>query len=521
MRRNPASWMYTTPRVGETKMRRLQSWHETSRLSASRSGELKFSAEQLKGLTEQIVGKVVLPQEPSYQAARASFMNAFQHFPQIVVYCQGFADVVACIRFAKEVGLKPVCRAGGHSTAGYSLNDDMVVDVSGINYVKVDAEREVAWVGAGAQFAQVNANLELFGLHIPGGGCDTVAVAGYMQGGGYGFTAPMFGMNCDQVLSFQMALADGRIVNANQQENPDLFWAVRGGTGNNFGVLLEIEYRLQRLQDLWGFGFRWPLGNAKESANAAKALHVWQNNFTGDSLPPDFGSQGLLVHTRSSPTNPREPFFVIRGMFRGSESGCLKALEPLFRSAPSAKKHRDVWRRGTYRALNQYLFNYPTELPPDVPDSCRSLAKSHIVARRLTLPECREIIDLYQHTGSPDNCIGMEAYGGAINAIAPDSNAFWHRRAAMDVFCFFFWLYEDARRKAEANIEEFDRVVQPLGNGHSYQNYPNRTQKDFGTCYFGGNLPRLLKVKKAYDPANFFSFPQGLGEIPQRRAMSS
>jgi FAD/FMN-containing dehydrogenase len=498
-------------------MRRRLSWPETSRLSA-RSGELKFSAEQLKKLSAGVVGKIVLPQEPSYPSARCSFMNAFQYFPQIVVYCQGFADVVACIHFAKEAGLKPVCRAGGHSTAGYSLNDDMVIDVSGINYVKADSKQGVACIGSGAQFAQVNANLELFNFHIPGGGCDTVAVAGYMQGGGYGFTAPMFGMNCDQVLGFQMALADGRIVTANQQNDPDLFWAVRGGTGNNFGVLLEIEYRLHRMDEIWGFGFRWPLLTAQQAADAAAALHVWQNNFTGDSLPADFGNQALLVHTRESPHGPREPFFMIRGMFRGPESGCAKALEPLLRAIPSAKEHRDVWRRGTYRALNEYLFNFPTELPPDVPDSCRALAKSHIVARRLTFPECQQIADLYRNTGSPDNFIGFEAYGGAINSVAPDYNAFWHRRAAMDVFFFSFWLHEDSRGKAEANIQEFDHVVEPLGNGHSYQNYPNRTQKDYGASYFGGNLPRLLRVKKEYDPTNFFSFQQGFGEIPQSAA---
>ena len=446
-------------------MRRLLRWHDTSRLSAGRSGELKFTAEQLKRLTERIAGNIVLPQDPSYPSARASFMNAFQHFPQIVIYCQGFADVAACIDFAKEAGLKPVCRAGGHSTAGYSLNDDMVIDVSGINYVKVDPERSVAWVGAGAHFAQVNANLELFGFHIPGGGCDTVAVAGYMQGGGYGFTAPIYGLNCDQVLSFQMALADGRIVTANARENSDLFWAVRGGTGNNFGVLLEIEYRLHRLKHLWGFGFRWPIGNSKQDASAAKALHVWQNNFTADALPADCGNQGMLVHTSESPSKPRQPFFMIRGVFRGPESACSKALAPLFRSIPNAKQHRDIWRRGSYSALNDYLFNYPTELPPDIPDSCRALAKSHIVARRLTLSECRHIIGLYRRQGSPDNFIGFEAYGGAVNAVAPDSNAFWHRRAAMDVFTFSFWLHESSRGRAEADIEEFDRVVQPLGNG--------------------------------------------------------
>src|SRR6202044_3719228 len=122
-----------------------------------------------------------------------------------------------------------------------------VIDVSGINYVRVDPAAQVAWVGSGANFAQVNAALELYGLHVPGGGCETVAVAGYMQDGGYGFTFLMFGINCEHVPGFHMAPADGHIVKANATENPDLYWAVRGGTGNNFGVLLEVAYRLHEL----------------------------------------------------------------------------------------------------------------------------------------------------------------------------------------------------------------------------------------------------------------------------------
>jgi hypothetical protein len=177
---------------------------------------------------------------------------------------------------------------------------------------------------------------------------------------------------------------------------------------------------------------------------------------------------------------------------------------------PDVNQYRDIWRSGTYRDLNVYLLTYPTVLPPEVPNSARSLAKSHIVARQLTVQECAAIIELYRASPNLDNFIGFEAYGGAINAVAPDATAFWHRKAAMDVFLFSFWLIEDSRQGAEGYVNEFDRVVQPLSNGQSYQNYPNRKLEDFDNAYFGGNLPRLLEVKRAYDPDNLFTFPQGL-----------
>ena len=358
--------------------------------------------------------------------------------------------------------------------------------------------------------AQVYAALDLYGLHVPGGGCETVGVAGYMQGGGYGFTSLMFGMNCDHVVGFQMALADGSIVKANATENADLFWAVRGGTGNNFGVLLEIEYRLQELGALWGFGFKWPLESAEDAAAASEALHVWQAHFTGEAVPRNLGNQALLGHT-TGPDQALTPYFLIRGMVHGSEADCREALTPLLRQAPDAEKHRDIWRSGRYTELNEYLLTYPTEIPHNVPNSARSLAKSHIVGRTLTIEECRTIVELYRKSPSADNFIGFEAYGGAVNAVAPNANAFWHRTAAMDAFLFSFWLQESARPEAENYVSEFDRVLQPLSNGCSYQNYPNRHIEDFGRAYFGDNLTRLLEVKKTYDPGNFFTFPQGLG----------
>jgi FAD/FMN-containing dehydrogenase len=318
-------------------------------------------------------------------------------------------------------------------------------------------------------------------------------------------------MNCDQVLGFQMALADGRIVTANAQENPDLFWAVRGGTGNNFGVLLEVQYRLRKLGPLWGFGFKWPLITDQQAAAGAAALHAWQANFAGAAVPPNMGNQALLVYTTGTKDKGLAPYFVVRGMYNGSEADCARALEPLRKLMPSEKDYRDIWRRGTYRQLNEYLLTHPTEMPPNVPNSARSLAKSHIVARRLSAKECTAIVQLYRDSPNCDNFIGFEAYGGAINAVAPDATAFWHRRAAMDVFLFSFWLHEGGHEGAEAYVREFDRVLQPLSNGHSYQNYPNRRNENFGPLYFGGNFPRLLKVKRAYDPNNLFTFPQGLG----------
>jgi FAD/FMN-containing dehydrogenase len=254
------------------------------------------------------------------------------------------------------------------------------------------------------------------------------------------------------------------------------------------------------------------LKTARQAAAASKALHVWQTTLTGGAVPPDLGHQALLVHTTGPGDKDLAPYFVVRGVFNGSEAHCRRALEPLLALMPNVKDFRDIWRRGGYRELNQYLLTYPTEFPPNVPASARSLAKSHIVARPPSVKEWAALVDFYRANPNTDNFIGLEAYGGAINAVAPDATAFWHRKAALDVFVFSFWLQEDAREAAERCVRAFDKIVAPLSNGHSYQNYPNRQNRNFGKLYFGGNLTRLRKVKRAYDPDNFFAFPQGLGE---------
>ena len=202
-----------------------------------------------------------------------------------------------------------------------------------------------------------------------------------MQGGGYGFTSPMFGMNCDQVMGFHMALADGRIVKASAKENADLFWAVRGGTGNNFGVLLEIEYRLQRTRPVMGHSVSSGRSNRRTAAAAARALSCLAGEFHRRHGPAESRQRSdARPHHRPGQAT-LAPYFLIRGMFHGSEADCRKALEPLLRLMPDVKNIATSGARDTYRELNEYLLNYPTELPANVPASARSLAKSHIVGR--------------------------------------------------------------------------------------------------------------------------------------------
>jgi FAD/FMN-containing dehydrogenase len=167
---------------------------------------------RLSALMDGFKGQLVFPGQPGYEQDRQESNPAFQSFPLLIAYCEAFTDVQQILALATDVGLKVACRSGGHSTAGFSVNDGIVLDTSRMNDVSVDAAARIASVGPGTAFEKLNATLDSYRLHLPGGGCPDFCVGGYMQGGGYGFTSREFGMHCDSVLSVLVMLVDGSIV---------------------------------------------------------------------------------------------------------------------------------------------------------------------------------------------------------------------------------------------------------------------------------------------------------------------
>jgi FAD/FMN-containing dehydrogenase len=514
------------------KTRRANS--SSSARQATETGLLSYTQEQLAAFQAQIAGSVTQPGTANYNDDRMVFMHTYQHYPQLIVFCSVISDVVAALKFACEIGLKVVVRSGGHSTAGYSVNDQFVIDMSQINHVLIDKPAQRARVGAGANFRQLNMMLNMTGLHVPGGGCESVCVAGYMQGGGYGFSSRLFGMNCDSVIGVTMALASGEIVHASATANQDLFWAVRGGTGNQFGVLLEIEYKLHPLGDLFGFGLRWMMTSPEMIDKAVRAVTAWQHGYTSGPpqekpTPEKMGHQALIMYLPTSPDDPtQKPQFLVRGLFNGSEAKCLEALTPLIElmddpdllkdprkgiKANDPLKQIEIWETGNYMHLDEILLltvDPPGQDLPTVSMNTKPLVDSRIVADMLSEAQWRSVIDLFLEAPDKTDFLAMEAYGGAINAVPATDTAFVHRNASIDLFTWVFWTFDAHEADARAWLEKYGEVVGTLSNGHRYQNYPLRGNTGFRREYFGENFDRLLKVKREYDPDNLFSYEQSI-----------
>jgi hypothetical protein len=443
-------------------------------------------------------GKIIFPWDSDYEEARQEFNPAFQAFPVVIVYCETENDVRLAILYAQVYNLWVVGRSGGHSTAGYSVNNGgMVIDVSRIKYATVDRAAMTATVGAGTNFGFLNNVLNTYKVHVPSGACEDVCVGGYMQGGGYGYTSRAYGMNCDNVLEFRMMLRDGETVTANETQNSDLFWAVRGGTGNNFGILLEVTYRVHDLWKVWGFALEWDL------EFSAKVLVELQQNYMKYSLNNKVGYMGNFA------VDPHGKYvFVMQGMYAGDREAGRASIDSLL-NLGNPKMSVDITL--PYSEMVPYLDDHPFAMP-DPPSGVKQAKQAGYIARMMDEDEWQKVIEFYMQSDHPGYDIAViEPYGGAINSVAEDKMAFNHRDVYMDFFIDSFWLNKEDKEPAEKWLADFIEVMTPFFSDRVYQNYPCTYFDDYRHLYWGEAFPKLLDIKQKYDPEPcFFHFQQSI-----------
>src|SRR5580692_2635569 len=252
-------------------------------------------------LVSQISGHVITPETPDYESSRLVFNRAFDRRPALIVRCAGAPDVARALEFAQNQNFPLAVRGGGHNRAGFSVCDGgVVIDLSGMNRVEVDASKQVARAEAGALVRDLDHATQRFGLATTSGGCPSVGIAGLTLGGGEGLLMSKYGAACDNLTWAQLVTVDGRQVEASQNSNPDLFWAIRGG-GGKFGVATAREYRLHPVTDVLAGTLLYPPGRTPELLQAFVkfvAAAPDEMNVTGGVLPSEQGTrfQILVCH---------------------------------------------------------------------------------------------------------------------------------------------------------------------------------------------------------------------------------
>jgi len=453
-------------------------------------------ATKFSDLKSGFKGDVVLPGDGAYESARKIWNGMIDKRPAVIARCAGTPDIVHAVNFARDNGLVLAVRGGGHNIAGNALCDDgVVIDLSGMKAVTVDAAARRATVEGGATLADFDAATQAHGLSTPLGINSTTGIAGLTLGGGFGWLSRKLGMTVDNLESAEVVTAAGQVVRASAKEHPDLFWALRGGSGN-FGVVSRFEFRLHPVGPnvLTGL-IAFPMAEAKSILRK-------YDDFTAQA-PDDLTVWAVLRLAPPLPFLPAEfhgkPILVLALFYAGDPAKGEALIAPLRKLGTVLGEHVGVQ---PYAAWQQTF-------DPLLAPGARNYWKSHNFT---TLKDglFEVVVDALGKLPSPECEIFFGGIGGATTRPAADSAAYAHRdaRYVMNVHGRWQNAADDARCIAWAR--DFFRASAPFASAGVYVNFLTADEADRVGNAYGPNYDRLTKVKRQYDPDNLFRVNQNI-----------
>jgi hypothetical protein len=414
--------------------------------------------------------------------------------PDVVASCSNAAEVAQAVKSARERGLPVAVRGGGHSIAGLSAIDGgMLIDLAPMNGVRVDADNRRAYVGGGALWSDVDNATQAHGLVAPGGVVSDTGVAGLTLGGGYGWVRRKYGLSCDSVLEAEVVTADGEILRASADENPDLYWAIRGG-GGNFGIVTEFTFELHQLGPEVAFSATfYPI---EEYAQVLRGFRSYV-----EAAPDEVTAVCVSLTFPANPELPEaihdRPVVIVGGVYVGDVNEGLAITSPL-------------------RQLGTPLFDMSGPTPfvgvqtgfdPLFPrNQLRAYWKSQYLDE-LSDEAIEVIAGKAQERPAPLTLMNVFSMGGAIAKVGPEETAFATRSAPYMVSIDGMW--SDAADDAAnvAWVRSTWEAVKEFGTGEVYLNFTGRADEAPSAgvdTALGRNLSRLAEIKAKYDPDNFF-----------------
>jgi hypothetical protein len=450
------------------------------RMFGEREHEVALDTEAVRSLASKISGRVITIGDPGYDAARLVFNRAFDQHPAMIVRCAGASDVGRALDFAQGRQLPMAVRGGGHSRAGFSGCDGgVVIDLSGMNRVEVDPDKRVARAEAGALVRDLDHATQRFGLATTSGGCPTVGIAGLTLGGGEGQLMTKYGAACDNLMSAQLVTVDGRQVEASQNSNPDLFWAIRGG-GGNFGVMTALEYQLHPVTDVLAGTLMYPAGRLPDLLQAFQkfvAAAPDEMSVVGAVLPSEQGTRFRLVPFHCG--HPRQGNELLRP---------LRALKP----------QEDNVRVMSYLEAQSAAF-----LSAPV-----AHFQTNLFLPELTGPAIATIATATVDA-PPNTRVFLVPFYGAITRVALNDTAFSLRHPGYELDIVGLWDAPAQRASAVRWVEALRDSLQPFAHG-TYVNQLGETSPALVRYAYGPNYARLVEIKKKYDPNNVLRLNQNI-----------
>jgi FAD/FMN-containing dehydrogenase len=440
------------------------------------------------GFPDDFAGEVVRPDDEGYDGARAVWNGMVDRRPALIVRPTSADDVALAVRYGREQALPIAVRGGGHSIPGLSTCDDgIVIDLSGMRGVTADPHSRTARANGGALLAELDDAAQAHGLVCPVGVVSHTGVAGLTLGGGMGRLQRKFGLTIDNLLSVDLVTADGKLVRAAEDENPELFWGMRGA-GANFGVVTSFEFRLHPLDHPVTHGaVIHPIDRASDLAEHYRSLaeaspdELWLSYTMGllDGQPVAIVS---VLHCGSVDEAERD----LRG---------LRSFGPPLVDSIEVKKHLDAQHANDEGSAWGHRFYMKSAYLPALPDELIRLCTEH--AKRV--PEGAE----------PD--ISIWAWGRAIAEVPEDGTAFTGREAAFWFAAEIMWddpaLDDACREWSRAIVDD----VTPFAISGRYVNDVAETDAGLGRSIYGeAKYDRLVALKRAWDPDNVFRLNQNI-----------
>lgn len=453
-----------------------------------------FQPAVIENLQKQVRGKIILPSDKNYDQARKVYNAMIDKHPAMIVICTDAGDVQEAVKFAKENDLMVAVRGGGHNGGGLGICDDgMVIDLSGIKYVRVDPSAKTVRVGGGSLLGEVDHATHAFRLAVPAGIVSTTGIGGLTLGGGLGYLSRKYGLTIDNLLEADMVLADGSFVTVNEQKMPDLFWAIKGG-GGNFGIVTSFLFRAHEVDMIYGGVTLWPIENTVE-------IMTWYDKFL-NTAP---GELSGFIATLEIPGPPfpenlhHKKFCGIVWCFTGD----LDKADEIFRPV------RD----------KQPVFEHLGEMPfPAIQSLFDGLLLPGLqwywkadFFKGLTPELCEQVKKFGSSIPTPLSQMHLYVIDGAVSGI-DDSQTPWAHRDAKYAGVII-GVDPDAANKDKMITwcRDFWNAMHPFSSGGSYLNFEMSGESDEKVkSSYGENYKRLQDIKRKYDPENFFKVNQNI-----------
>ncbi|WP_160689155.1 FAD-binding oxidoreductase [Clostridium sp. C2-6-12] len=441
----------------------------------------------------KLTGKVVTKETITYEEDREAWNRAIEKFPLVIIYCINEKDISNSIAWARNYSLEIRIRSGRHHYEGYSTgNDVVVIDISNMNNIIIDKEKNIVKIQGGVRNREIYEALGELGYPFPGGGCPTVGVTGLALGGGWGYSSRLFGLTADSMLELEMIDFCGHVITASENTNEDLFWACRGAGGGNFGVISSMTFKLPqkiRMATLINIDYI-----KAETKDMIKIIEIWMEFFK---------DLDRRINLKMAIYNSKEKGIGIKitGMFYGKKEEADEILSPF----------KSIFKNGVFDLDDMTALEALRIIQNSHPAYEKYKSSGRFVYNDFHRNTIEEIIKLVDESaeGATYAAVSFYGLGGAVKDKGKEETAFYYRDANFIIGLQSVW--EDSKF-APKNIEWVKhnlKYISSITTG-AYVNFPSAELKDYEKEYFGFNADKLKEIKRRYDPFNVFNFPQGI-----------